>query len=397
MKRLLVLAAGILQIPIIKRAKEMGHYVIAADGNPNAVGLPFADKAIVANITSEEEMLTVAREEKIDGVIHPCSEVAMHVMGRINEELSLHGICRKVAKQATNKELMRKAFDKYGAPSPQHYCTEDVIEGWRILCENLSNNAILKPSRNSGSRGVSRITSTTSFDNFKALFDRAKQESRDSSVMIEQFIDGPEFSVEIIVWGGEIHPIAITDKTTTGSPYFVELGHSQPSSYPNHITDNILTAAVMGVKALKLDNCAAHAEIKWQKNKAYIMEIGARLGGDFISTELTHLSTGIDMVAAAINVSLGITPDLTPVHEKQGACIRYFSPPPGILVSIKDDITRNNPHIYNMELYVHLGDRIPEIRSSLDRSGHVIVTAENIETAISVADKIIDQTIFKTI
>ena len=97
MKKLLVLAAGILQIPVIKKAREMGYYVIAADGNPAAVGLPLADKAIVANITDEEVMLRIAREEQIDGVIHPCSEVSMNVMGRINDELSLSGISRETA------------------------------------------------------------------------------------------------------------------------------------------------------------------------------------------------------------------------------------------------------------------------------------------------------------
>ena len=91
-KKLLVLAAGILQITVIKKAKAMGYYVIAADGDPNARGFQYADKAICANITDEEVMLKIAREEGVDGVIHPCSEVSMNVMGRINDELGLAGI-----------------------------------------------------------------------------------------------------------------------------------------------------------------------------------------------------------------------------------------------------------------------------------------------------------------
>lgn len=117
-KRLLVLAAGILQVPIIKRAYEMGIYVIAADGDPNACGLKYADKAIVANITSEEDMLRVAREENIDGVIHPCSEVSMSVMGRINDELHLSGISKDQAIRATNKHLMREAFERQVRQAP---------------------------------------------------------------------------------------------------------------------------------------------------------------------------------------------------------------------------------------------------------------------------------------
>ena len=124
MKRLLVLAAGILQVPVIKKAKDMGIYVIAADGDPEAVGLKYADKAIVVNITSEEDVLRVAREERIDGVIHPCSEVSMNVMGRLNDELGLSGITREQAIRATNKHLMRETFEMGGAPSPKSILTE---------------------------------------------------------------------------------------------------------------------------------------------------------------------------------------------------------------------------------------------------------------------------------
>ena len=120
-KKLLVLAAGILQIIVIKKAKAMGYYVIAADGNPNACGFQYADKAICANITDEEEMLRIAREEEVDGVIHPCSEVSMNVMGRINDELGLAGITREQAIRATNKHLMREAFEKGNAPSPKSF------------------------------------------------------------------------------------------------------------------------------------------------------------------------------------------------------------------------------------------------------------------------------------
>ena len=188
MKKLLVLAAGILQVPVIKKAREMGYYVIAADGNPAAVGLSLADKAIVANITDEEVMLRIAREEQIDGVIHPCSEVSMNVMGRINDELGLSGISRETAIRATNKHLMREAFERYGAPSPKSFCTNDADEGWSIFVNELSHNtAILKPSRNSGSRGVAKISQPTAKEKFVGLFERAMNESRDRSVMIEQY------------------------------------------------------------------------------------------------------------------------------------------------------------------------------------------------------------------
>ena len=419
MKKLLVLAAGILQIPVIKKAREMGYYVIAADGNPEAVGLPLADKAVVANITDEEVMLRIAREEQIDGVIHPCSEVSMNVMGRINDELGLSGISRDTAIRATNKHLMRQAFEQGRAPSPKSFCSNNADEAWELFRKEFTGDAILKPSRNSGSRGVAKISPTPAlprregdgaFGRFKSvshgssesilkeeffrLYNRALEESRDHSVLIEQFIEGPEFSVEIIVWQGEAHVLTVTDKKTTEAPYFVELGHNQPSVFPEEMQARLKDAAVAGVKALGLDNCAAHAELKLMDGEPYLMEIGARLGGDFISTELTHLSTGVDMVAAAIDVALGNEPDLRPKEAPKGVCIRYFTPQPGRLTAIHNQELLNDSHVYDAEIYHQVGDMIPDVRSSLDRSGHVIVTAPTVLEAIKRADEIVSKVKF---
>ena len=194
--------------------------MLAVDGNPEACGFEYADKAICANIVSEDEMLRIAKEENIDGVIHPCSEVSMAVMGRINDELKLHGVTKEQALVATNKHLMRQAFEKNHAPSPKFYKVESSEDAWACFCENFDTNAILKPSRNSGSRGISKIEKGISKSSFVQLYNIALHESRDKSVLIEQFVEGPEFSVEIIVWDGVVHVLAVTDKKNYRSTTF---------------------------------------------------------------------------------------------------------------------------------------------------------------------------------
>ncbi len=398
MKKLMVLAAGLLQIPVIKKAHEMGVYVIAVDDDPNAPGMALADKAIVpGGLINEEKLLAIAKEEQIDGVIHPCSEVAMSVMGRINDEMHLSGISKEMAIRATNKHLMREAFEKYGAPSPKSILTKDEEDAWKIFCEQFTTNAILKPSRNSGSRGIAKVEKGITKDAFIVLYRRALDESRDHSVLIEQFIEGPEFSVEVIVWKGEPHVLAITDKKTTEAPYFVELGHNQPSVFPEDIQQKLKDGAIAGIKALGLSNCAAHCELKVQDGEAYLMELGARMGGDFISTELTHLSTGIDMVAATISVVLGMEPNFQPIEEKHGVCIRYFTPAPGKLTAIEGVDNLKDSHVYDAEIYHHIGDVIPEVKSSLDRSGHVIVTEITVHKAIERAERLLKEVKFTTV
>ena len=398
MKKLLVLAAGLLQLPVIKKAQKMGYYVIAADDDPKAPGMVLADKAIVpGGLMNEEKMVAIAKEEQVDGVIHPCSEVAMNVMGRINDELHLCGISKEIAIRATNKHLMREAFEKYGAPSPNSRCFKNVELAWGCFCTDFKGDAILKPSRNSGSRGIAKIPYNIKGEEFAALFERAKAESRDDSVMLEQFIEGPEFSVEVIVWQGVPHVLAVTDKKTSEAPYFVELGHNQPSLYPEEIQNKLKEGAIAGCKALGLTNCAAHCELKVQNGDAYLMEIGARMGGDFISTELTHLSSGIDMVAATINVVLGVEPNLKPVEEKHGVAIRYFTPKPGKIVSIEGTEVLKEPSVYDAEIYLGVGDMVPEVKSSLDRTGHVIVTAATAQEAINKAEEIIREVRITTV
>lgn len=397
MKKIMVLAAGLLQIDVIEKAKRMGYYVLAVDGNPKAPGFNVADKAICADIVNEETMLKIARDEHVDGVIHPCSEVSMAVMGRINDELGLSGICREQAICATNKHLMRKAFEKGNAPSPKSILAQDAEDAWSRLQNEFDTDAILKPSRNSGSRGIAKVSRDMDKGAFNRAYDEALRESRDHSVLIEQFIEGPEFSIEMIVWQGEIHVLTVTDKKTTGAPHFVELGHNQPSCFSDAEVETLKAAAVAGVRALGVNNCACHAEAKLMNGKAYLMEVGARLGGDFISTELTHLSTGIDMVAAAIDVALGVEPDLSAKEEPKGVCIRYFCPKPGKLVSISNTEVLNNPHVYLWEIYPKEGDVIPAVTSSLCRSGHVIVTEKTPQKAIELAERLIESVKFETV
>ena len=341
-------------------------------------------------------MLKIAIDEKVDGVIHPCSEVSMAVMGRINEEMGLAGITREQAVKATNKHQMRQAFEAYGAPSPLSILTESAEHAWIVFNTVFSGNAILKPSRNSGSRGIAKIHKGISKEAFVNMYSIALNESRDKSVLIEQFVDGPEFSVEIIVWDNKVNVLAVTDKKTTGAPHFVELRHNQPSRFPEDIVTLVSDAAVAGVKALGVNACACHAEVKVQDGKAYLMEVGARMGGDFISTVLTRLSSGVDMIAAAVNCALGIEPDLNPTENGKGVCIRYFTPKPGVLCGFRNVNVLKHPSVFDSAIYCKIGDVVHDVTSSLSRCGHVIVTADNADAAVELAEEIISSVEFET-
>lgn len=134
------------------------------------------------------------------------------------------------------------------APNPKSILTISAEDAWKHFCNDFDTNAILKPSRNSGSRGIAKVVKTITKEDFMKLYEVALNESRDSSVLIEQFIEGPEFSVEIIVWEGKINVLQVTDKKTTEAPHFVELGHNQPSCFSDNVVAIVKDAAIRGVQ-----------------------------------------------------------------------------------------------------------------------------------------------------
>lgn len=386
MPTLLVLAAGPLQMPALTTAKRMALRVVAADGNTEAPGLALADAAHVINILDPEACLDVARREKIDGVIHVCSEVSMYPMGRINEELGLAGIDAETAVRSTNKERMRRAFEAAGAPSPQSIGVA-TREAALAAVRAIGGPVIFKPSRNSGSRGVTRLDPDAAPETIDAALRYAVEESRDESALVEEYVEGPEFSVEILCWNGEPRVLSVTDKVTTGPPHFVETGHSEPTRRPPEVRQAIVDAAVAGVRALGIDWAAAHAEVKLSPRGPVLMEIGARLGGDYITTELVPRSTGIDMVEGAINLALGREPDMHPRHEPHGAAIRYVTPAPGTVVSIEGvGKARRMAGVRIVEVDVQVGDTVPEVKSSLTRVAHVIAEGAIADEAIENAE-----------
>jgi biotin carboxylase len=390
MNKLLVLGGGILQLDVIKKAKELNISTIVIDGNKNAEGLKYADFAYVEDITNSNLILEIATNEKVTGVIHPCSEVAMHVLGMINDQLNLCGISYRTALNATDKIQMRHCFEKFGAPSPFSTNTNNFNDFLTII-KTFNEKVIVKPSRNSGSRGITLLTGDESNEILLDAFKFAMNNSRDNLIVMEEYVEGAEFSVELILFDKEIHIITVTDKKTTNAPHFIEIGHSQPSLYSVEIINLVKDAAIQGCLALNLDWCAAHAEIKICNNKAIIIEIGARLGGDFIATVLTFLSTGIDMIEASIQIALGNRPDLSAKKKGTGTAIRYFTPKPGVLSSLMiSEKILNHSDLYNINIYKHIGDEILELNSSSNRSGHVITTNNNVLSAIETAEYLVE-------
>lgn len=379
MKKLLIIGASILQLPAIKRAKEMGLEVAVADYNPNAIGIQYADYYYNASTIDQNAITQVAEEYRPDGIMTLATDMPMRSVAASTSALKLPGISMDTAMKATDKGEMIKAFKAHNVESPWYYIINDKKDLIKIK-HLLSYPCIVKPTDNAGSRGVMIIEDECELEK---AFDYSSNEGRSGSVIIEEYMTGNEVSVEIIVYKGNVHILSITDKLTTGAPHFVELGHNQPSLLPTSDQEKIKDLASRAVKSIGLTDGPAHVEIMLTNDGPKMIELGARMGGDCITTHLVPLSTGIDMIKATIEICLGNEPNLIKKFQK-GSAIRFFTPPKGIVKEINGlPEALNSDGIIDIEIPITPGSVISDIKSSLDRSGYVIAQGENAMDAIN--------------
>lgn len=387
MKKILIVGASSLQLPAIVKAKQMGFYVGVIDYDSEAVGIKYADVFFNCSTIDENGVTNVAKQFLPDGIITLATDAPMRSVAKACETLGLPGISYETALKATDKGRMIKEFELKHISHPWFYIISDKIKINEIKDE-LEFPCIIKPSDSSGSRGVLMCET---LEELIEGYDYSVNNSRSGTVIIEEYLDGPEFSVEIMVVEGVPHVLQITDKITTGSPFFVELAHSQPSEYPNEIQNDITKLACSAVIALGIHQGPAHVEIILTDKGPKMVELGARMGGDYITTHLVPLSTGIDMVEAVINIACSKKPNITKLFNKASA-IMYFNSYEGHIKSISGtEDAKKVKGVREIKLLKMIGEYTGSIKSSSDRIGFVISQAENPSKAREICSSAINK------
>lgn len=364
MKKIGVIGASYLQKPLILKAKEMGIETHCFAWEEGAVCKYIADYFYPISITEKERILEKCEEIGINGIISIASDVAVPTVCYIAEKMNLSGNSYGDVWVTTNKYQMRKRFDKFGVNSPRFAVVND-----KISIYDFRFPLIVKPTDRSGSRGIIKVTDSNEIE---SAVTRAKKESFSNEAIIEEFITGKEVSVESISWQGKHYIITITDKVTTGEPYFVELQHHQPSILNEIVQDEIKEQTYKALDALGIKSGATHSEFKITENgEVYIIEVGARMGGDFIGSDLVRLSTGYDFLKAVIDVAFGNfeEPRLT-LKRCSGV---YF---------LCNEAENVKQYIENAEQYPEIvmfeitDSKLHSVQSSSDRSGYFIYQSD---------------------
>lgn len=387
MKKILIIGASSLQVPGIIKAKEMGFETAVADFNPNAIGIKYADKYYNVSTIDKEGIYEAAKDFDANGIATLATDMPMRSLAYACEKLNLVGVNYDTAIRATDKGEMIKTFEKYDVAHPWYYILK-AGDSMDNIADEIRYPLIVKPTDNSGSRGVVLV------HNIEELYDAilySSTESREGNIILEEYMEGPEVSVEVIVLDGVPHILQITDKLTTGAPHFVEMGHSQPSRLSEINQEEIRILAAKACKSVNLENGPAHAEIIITDEGPKMVEIGVRMGGDNITTHLVPLSTGIDMTKAMIQIACGEKPD---IHKKinKASAIRFLQAPQGRIVNITGvNEAKNIIGVKEIIFSKEIGDIVEDIASSSDRIACVIAQADTPEEAVLICEKALEK------
>lgn len=387
MKKVLIIGAGFLQDFVIVKAKQMGYEVHTVDADPNAVGFQHADHYGVVNIVDEKACLEYARENKIDGVLTAATDYGVLTASYIAREMGLPGLKYEVAQVIKNKYQVRKClFENHVDDTEQAY---EVHRNTSIkeLANKIVYPVMVKPCDGSGSRGASRV------DKAEYLQEACKY-AMDGSITdraeIETFIIGKEYGAETLVANGEINVLGIMQKWMTNPPYYAELGHSIPTDLKKEVEDKAIKCVKNAIKALGVNFGSVNMDMLiTEDGKVYIIDIGARMGGNMIGPCIIPYGKGIDYMAAMIQNAVGDPVDLS-VKDHCAVATKLLAFKDGIVTKLPD--MKEVEEKFDVEIYHHLeeGLKVNEYHTNLDGCGYIVARANTQKEAVEKAEKVFD-------
>jgi len=317
--RLIILGTNEYQNPLILRAKELGYETHVFGWPTGAIGEKTADVYHPVNILDYDLLWKEVKKVNPCGVASIASELAMHPMNYLLRKLGIPCNNETTERIATNKYLMRCAMRDAGLDSPRFVLVEESFN--KSDAESLTYPLIIKPVDLSSSRGVMKINGPEELDEAVAY---AMGWSKEKKAILEEYIEGPEYSGESIAYEGRYKLLAVTEKSTTGAPHFVETGHKQPADLSNEVLNKVEQTLYRAFASMGIEYGAVHPEFRIDSNgDIYFMEIGARMGGDCIGSDLVPLSSGYDYMGMVISIGCGKAPSFDKICDPRVASIKY--------------------------------------------------------------------------
>ena len=385
MKRLLILGAGIYQLPLIRKAKALGLYTIVCSRPGAYPGFAEADECAYTDTTDIESCVALAREKRIDGVVTAGTDVALPALGHICDAMRLPGLSAYSAHLSANKLAMKEAFAENGVKTAR-FCKVSSLEECLQAARNLQMPLILKVVDSSGSRGVVKVRDEREIC---AHFDRLWAFTKQNYVIIEEFVEGEEFGAQALVAGGNVRFVMPHDDEVFVGNTGVPVGHSVPCQLPTEVLSVTSDTVEKAVHALQIDNAAVNVDLIRRGGEVFVLEVGARSGATGLS-ELVSQYYGVDYYECLIRMALGESLDDVRFLPSGAAAVRLlYTKQGGVLQSFNKDIA--HPSLVSWSLDYRVGDHLPAFAIGPDRIGQIVVKADSSDQLRPALDTIVQQ------
>lgn len=385
MKKLMIMGAGIYQVPLIKKAKEMGIYTIAVSIPGNYPGFALADQVCYENTVDYERILEVAKREQIDGIVTAGTDVAVITIGKVCDELGLPGLSFEAAKISSNKILMKEKYEEYGVRTAR-FRRLRFDDDMYAAVKDLQLPLMFKAVDSSGSRGIIRVDSVEEFEEARKI---VRATSRTDEYIIEEFVEGEEFGAQAFVLDGEVKFILPHGDYVFHGDTGVPIGHFAPYMLGEEIIADAREQLALAVKAMGLNNCAINADFILKDGKTYVLELGGRSGATCLA-ELVSIYYGYDYYEKLILAALGEPVDFPQKQAVPNASMLLRSEKDGVITAIEN---RNEPDedIYEIQFDYQVGDPVKKFHVGPNRIGHVITKGETLDAAVEKLHEALDK------
>jgi biotin carboxylase len=376
-KKIIVLGAGVYQVPLIKIIKELGHkcYVCSIAGN--YPGFEFADCIAEIDISNEEAITQYAKEIGCDAILTTGSDAGISSLGSVVDSLNLFGCGSESAKASSNKMLMKEVFLNAHVSSPDFRKISNLSDCYEAIKE-IGFPCILKVVDKSGSRGIIRVNSIA---NLPEAFEQVSKVSNIGYFLIEKYIEGTEFGVQAIIQFGKILAIIPHGDFVLNDLISVPIGHYLP--YQNRFSfEEVAGLVEKAVFAIGIDNSIVNLDLIYDEEKLYVLEIGARMGGTCIPEILNHFYQ-IDCYKIALDLALGNKVNFQ-LNPRPGFVLGkvMMAAKNGVVQSI-EQMECNDPDLIQIQVDIKKGDNINKFTIGPDRIGQIIARGDTFELAES--------------
>ncbi len=376
MKKLMIMGAGIYQVPLIKKAKEMGIWTIAVSIPGNYPGFAIADQVIYENTVDYEKVVEAARKERIDGIVTAGTDVAVVTIGKVCDELGLTGLSFEAARTASNKIRMKQKYEEYGVRTAR-FREVTFEDDMQEKTKGLNFPLIFKAVDTSGSRGIIRVNSADEFEHARNI---VKANTRTDHFIIEEFIEGKEFGAQAFVHHGEVKFILPHGDYVFQGDTGVPIGHFAPYDLAEGVIEDAKKQLEAAIRAMGLDNCAINADFILKDDKTYVLELGGRSGATCLA-ELVSIYYGFDYYEKLILAALGEDVEFPQEMAVPNASMLLRSDKDGVITAMENH-NEADEDICEVQFDYKVGDEVKKFHVGPHRIGHVITKGETLEAAV---------------